>query len=227
MKARLAAWVVRMEGWSRRERVMVLVAAIVCAWAVFDVLLLTPLLGNKHDLTKRIETGREQIAVMQNQIQSLQSQGPADPDAANRVRLAELQGRLRDIDAALDQIRNTMVSPEQMTQVLESLLRKRGQLRMVSLKTLPVSPLIESTVSAVDATATPKTTAGDEAVFRHGVEIIVEGRYLDLLEYLGDLERSPWRLMWGNASIQAGQYPLSTLTVTVYTLSLDKTWLSI
>lgn len=227
MKKQWAAFIAWIEGLSRRERLMVLVATVVCMWAMFDVLFLTPLLESKRELAKRIDAGRQQITVMQDQIRTLQSQGAADPDAANRARLAELQDRLRDVDAQLDQLRREMVSPEQMTQVLESVLQKRRQLKLVSLKTLPVSPLIPSSEPAPEATTASRATSPEVAVFRHGVEITVEGRYLDLLEYLSDLERSPWQLMWGNASVRAERYPNSTLTVTVYTLSLDKTWLSI
>ena len=49
----------------------------------------------------------------------------------------------------------------------------------------------------------------------------------DLVAYLVDLEQLPWRMYWGSVNLSAQTYPISRLTLTVYTLSLDKTWLSV
>jgi MSHA biogenesis protein MshJ len=72
----------------------------------------------------------------------------------------------------------------------------------------------------------------DSAVFKHGVEITVEGRYLDLLDYVSQLEQMPWHVLWSKAALNEEQnpavtWPANRLKLTVYTLSLDKTWLSI
>jgi MSHA biogenesis protein MshJ len=47
------------------------------------------------------------------------------------------------------------------------------------------------------------------------------------LAYLADLERLPWRMYWGNLDLKVGEYPQSTLVLKLYTLSLDKTWMSL
>ena len=47
-----------------------------------------------------------------------------------------------------------------------------------------------------------------------------------LLGYLSELERLPTQLYWSTLGIE-GQYPTVTLKVTVYTLSLDRAWLSV
>ena len=58
----------------------------------------------------------------------------------------------------------------------------------------------------------------------HGVEVVVEGRYLDLVAYLERLERQPWDLFWGSTQLYA-DYPRSRLKLTLYTLSLERAWL--
>jgi MSHA biogenesis protein MshJ len=72
----------------------------------------------------------------------------------------------------------------------------------------------------------------DAPVYKHGVEITVEGRYLDLLDYVSDLEQMPWHILWSKAALNEDKndeitWPANRLKLTVYTLSLDKTWLSI
>jgi len=64
------------------------------------------------------------------------------------------------------------------------------------------------------------------ALYRHGIEIAVSGSYLKMLNYVGQLERLPAKIMWGNMELQ-GTYPLVTLKITFYTFSPDKTWLLI
>jgi MSHA biogenesis protein MshJ len=59
------------------------------------------------------------------------------------------------------------------------------------------------------------------------VEITVHGNYLDMLSYLVALEHLPSQMFWGKAQMNVIQYPVAELTLTVYTLSLDKTWLLI
>ena len=60
-----------------------------------------------------------------------------------------------------------------------------------------------------------------------GVEIVVQGNYLDMLKYLTDLESMPWQVFWGKASLAVNEYPTATLTLTIYTLSMDKRWMGI
>jgi MSHA biogenesis protein MshJ len=55
---------------------------------------------------------------------------------------------------------------------------------------------------------------------------------LDLLDYVSQLEQMPWHVLWSKAALNEEQnpavmWPANRLKLTVYTLSLDKTWLSI
>jgi MSHA biogenesis protein MshJ len=48
-----------------------------------------------------------------------------------------------------------------------------------------------------------------------------------MLTYVNQLERLPAKIMWGNMELQAAAYPVTTLKITLYTLSPEKTWLLI
>jgi MSHA biogenesis protein MshJ len=56
------------------------------------------------------------------------------------------------------------------------------------------------------------------------VEIVVQGSYSDLLDYVSRLEKQPWQVYWGR-TVLAAEYPKVVVTLTLYTLSLDKSWL--
>ena len=55
----------------------------------------------------------------------------------------------------------------------------------------------------------------------------MRGSYLDLLRYARALESLPTQMYWGEASLSVERYPDAVLTLTMYTLSLDQTWLTI
>jgi MSHA biogenesis protein MshJ len=47
------------------------------------------------------------------------------------------------------------------------------------------------------------------------------------LQYLTEVEQLPTQMYWGKAEMKVETYPSVVLTVTVYTLSMEKTWLKI
>ena len=64
-------------------------------------------------------------------------------------------------------------------------------------------------------------------IYKHGVEIVIQGRYLDMMHYMSALEAMPWQLFWGKATMQIDTYPDATLSLTLFTLSLDEKWLNL
>jgi MSHA biogenesis protein MshJ len=57
--------------------------------------------------------------------------------------------------------------------------------------------------------------------------VLFRSGYFDLLDYLDALERLPQRLFWDGFELRVTQYPQSVLTLTVYTLSPEKSWLTV
>ena len=66
-----------------------------------------------------------------------------------------------------------------------------------------------------------------ELLYRHGVEIELQGNYLDMVNYMTALEALPQQLFWGSAKLDAEQYPQAKLTLTLYTMSLDDQWMKL
>ncbi|MGZ8270097.1 MAG: MSHA biogenesis protein MshJ, partial [Methylophilus sp.] len=64
-------------------------------------------------------------------------------------------------------------------------------------------------------------------IYRHGLELTLSGKYMALMRYTEDLEKLSQQVLWDKAVLKTKEYPVNELTITVYTLSLDKTWLSI
>jgi MSHA biogenesis protein MshJ len=104
------------------------------------------------------------------------------------------------------------------------------------LKTLPAASLaeqasaeekrIENALAVIEA-KDKSAKLNINTVYRHDVEIVVQGGYLDIMKYLAQLEAMPWHLFWSKAKLSVDEYPKTTLTLTLFTLSLDKKWLNL
>jgi MSHA biogenesis protein MshJ len=151
------------------------------------------------------------------QSQSMMIQLAQDPDTRARARIAALSNEIGRLDDEMQGINRGLVPPEEMARILEKVLTRDSRVKLIKLKTLPVSDLIDR-----DG---PKIDDGRPAVFKHGIEITLQGRYLDMLNYLDQLEALPWQMFWSEARMDASDYPAVRITVTVFTLSLDRDWL--
>lgn len=66
-----------------------------------------------------------------------------------------------------------------------------------------------------------------ELLYRHGVEIALQGSYPDMVAYMEALEAMPSQLFWAQAKLDVEEYPRARLTLVLYTLSLDQTWIAL
>lgn len=209
-----------------RERALIFVMVLVVVWSLLSALLLDPLLAKKKHLTLDANQQQTQIQQLQAQIENILRGDRVDPDAATRARLAALNQKLEQSRAALQSVQQHLVPPKEMARLLEDVLTQNRNLKLVSLKTLPVSGVLKMPADAAPPKTEEKKPAGP-AIYKHGVEIALSGSYAELTQYLDTMEKLPWRMIWGKAEMRVEEYPLVTLTITLYTLSMDKTWLSI
>lgn len=227
MNAKSSGLLARYDALQQRERWLialgVLAGIILLAYSLF----IEPTLKRAQLAERTSIEQRAQISGMNAQIAALQS--PAlNPDVAARAELDTLKKQLDALAVRLQVMERALVPPQQMSALLEDMIGTRSGLRLLSLKTLPVAPLLERKSAGDDkAGAKPAPDAGSPSagLFKHGVEIRLEGSYQDLTAYLQRLEQSPTKLLWSSATLSADKHPKLVLILTVYTLSLDRAWL--
>ena len=233
MKARLQAYRARLDAMALRERVLIflMLAGVLAALTLTG--LLDPLLAQQKQLSQKLTQTRAQTEALEAQMSALTEASKIDPDAFNKLQLAQLETQRTHTQEALASARQGLVSADRMTQMLQELLGSNTNLKLIGIKTLPAASLLPANKSAAPgatgeavAPALPNP-AKPLGLYRHGVEISVEGSYPDLLAYLAALERMPWRVYWSEANLSTQVYPTSRLTLTLFTLSLDQTWLSV
>ena len=213
----------KLEAMSLRERVFIFAALAALLLAIINMLLLEPLFARQKALRSQLAQQQQLISAVQSQIAAMQQENSADATSPQRNQIKQLKQEIAEGNAFLQSSRERLVQPEKMAAHLRQLLNKNNRLQLVALQTLPVTPLIEQP----DVSGNAPTALQEKQVFKHGVQLTLRGNYLDLLQYLSALEKLPQQMYWARAKMNVVEYPASELTLTLYTLSLDKTWLQI
>ncbi|WP_283745519.1 agglutinin biogenesis protein [Sideroxydans sp. CL21] len=223
MQVQLNKVVSKVDAMSLRERALIFAAAAFLLVSLIDALFLEPLLVKQKMLSTQVVQQQEKMKEAQSQIAALLQAKQADANSPQRERIRLLRQQIVDGNAYLNDRRDKLVPPEKMAQLLEQVLNKNDRLKLVALNTLPVSLLIEPSADAPPS----QTTGLERQIYKHGVKITVRGSYADLLQYLTALEKLPTQMYWGVVKMDVVQHPTVELTLTLYTLSLDKTWLQV
>lgn len=206
----------RIDGLSLRERVLVLMTVLVLLFLLWHSLLMGPLQVRRQSINTRIQEIEAQIAELDAEAEAVIARQEEDPDKENRQHLARLQQELARLDERLQAMTDGLISPQEMPRVLEELLTRESNLRLVKLENLTAVPLLAEPAPAVAPN-----------VFRHALRLEFEGGYLDTLRYLRNLEALSRRLFWQDLEIEVVHYPKSRVTITVHTLSLREGWIGV
>jgi MSHA biogenesis protein MshJ len=222
----------KVDAMSRRERVLIFITLAVIVVALLNALLLEPLFARQKMLRSQLQEQQAKLDSVQTLIAAVVQANSPNATSPQRMQLARIRQELDAGNAFLQSRREKLVQPEKMAEYLRQLLSRNSRLQLVGLQTLPVTPLIEQAAGKGTEIAKPAqpfdiTAAQENQVFKHGVKLTVRGNYLDLLQYVKALEGMPQQMFWAKAEMSVIKYPTAELTLTLYTLSLDKIWLQI
>lgn len=214
-----------------RERSILFVAAAAVLIFLAFFFFLNPTYARQKALLLTMSQQRDQIAGVEAEIAQTMLAHTMDPDAAERARLQQIKGEAQALSAALMAMQQGMVPPERMTGLLEQILRAHRSLRLTALRTLPEeAPPAEPVAPAVAGTPAAATAAGvapPQLLHRHGVQLTLQGSYPDMVAYMAALEGMQGQIFWGSATMKVDTHPNATLTLVVYTISLDKKWIKL
>lgn len=231
----------RFNNLSLRERGIIAGAILLGGLMLTNLLLIDPQMTRKATQTKRITQTKNEMAAVEAQLAEMQAK-VKDPDASNRAALQEIRKNMAAVDLRLHNIQDSLVPPDKMQSFLENLLSRNSRLELMALRTQAAAPLITHAAEAAAAKKaenknkdapppakpdpTKEVSSGPGAgIYKHAIEIRIAGSYSDLTKYLTELENMPQRILWERAELSVDKFPRNILTVTVYTLSLDKQWL--
>lgn len=225
----------RFDARPRRERIALVLAALALALLLADRLWLSPAFQAFTSASRALSAARAEQQALADETAHRHVQGEADRRALD-AEIGQWRQRTSQGAQGLADVQAGLIGPDRMAALLEQMLPRQGGVKVVGLTTLAPqdarTPLGARPGTAAPAPATAASAglpAGDGApLYRHGVEITVEGGYGALMGWLSSLEALPGpRLLWGGVKLDVEQHPTVRLSLTVYTLSLDRTWLEL
>ena len=225
MKAQWQQLEARFAAVSPRERLMLggaLLAALIFA---LNLAWLSPALEQQAGARKALAQKTTEAQTLRAQIAQLKLQAELER-VQGEATLTSLQKEYRVVSEALGELGRNLIAAREMPAFLRNVMPRLRGIEVVGVRTLAVAPLLP--VPEQGAAAAGESGAADPGnLYRHSVEIKLAGRYSDLYDWLRALERAPKKVLWGGLSLEVQKYPVSVLTLTVHTLSLDRAWLSI
>lgn len=226
----------KIDALTLRERAILFMLLLAGIWAVVDTLLLSPQERARKEEREKITQASAKL-VEAEQALTLRA-GQPDPDQAARLRLERAQQALNARQQTAASLQARLVAPKDMVRVLQGMSVDQPGLRLVSLNTLapeavgksaqssPVSPQ-QGDAGLVSAMPGEARKAPTTALFKHGVNVTLVGSYAALTRYMETLERLPAGFYWARAELDARAHPQIMLTLTLYTLSQERTWLTV
>ncbi|MCU6432701.1 MSHA biogenesis protein MshJ [Undibacterium sp. Jales W-56] len=247
-----SSWAGKIDKLSLRERGIILLVLMLMIVLGANTFFIDPQFLKQKALAEKIKQEQAQILAIQSEIVQKINIGKIDPDAENKQKLQAVQQQLAQIEKRMQLLQKGLIAPEKMTSLLENILKRNQKLQLVSLKTLPVSSItdgmdanlrpalngtgnvaangsgnVPANATATAAMTPPSTDLESGAIYKHGFEIVVQGNYLDMLSYMRELEEMPEQVYWSKTRIHVDHYPTASMTLTLFTLSLEKKWLNL
>lgn len=207
----------RIDALSLRERAMLMVGAFMVLFLLWDTFLMSGIEAQRKVIAAEIKAAQGRVEQLNQAIATASRQAARDPKQVLSEALRDTRAHIADLDARLAERSSQVVPPREMAKVLEEILQRQGRLKLVSAQSLAPTRLFES-------------AAGEEVpgtVYRHGLAIEIEGRYLDVLAYLGELESLDWQFFWDAVELESADYPTNRVLIRIYTLNFEEGWLGV
>lgn len=226
----------RVDDLSLRERGIVLGGIILVIYFLVDTMVFQPLNTNQKQVQNQITRTNAEISALNVRLGQLLTSSSSAQEEQKKARIQQLRNELSRLDLDLQQTTANLVTPQQMTRLLQMVLAQTDGLHLRKVTGLGSSPLVLGNESATGpspdspveaetgaSTAQPAVTSA----YKHGLQIEFDGNFFSTLDYLKKLEELEWNFFWDKIEFEVSEYPDATVILTLYTISLDKNWIGV
>jgi MSHA biogenesis protein MshJ len=200
MKAFLIQLMAKFNSLSLRIRAIIFVGLLVVIFIAWHSLLWSGVQQKKAFVTPQLRMAVKELKVLQNALKAAEQHW-------------RQQNRVLASDQTPKKKSNNLVSPKEITRVLEQLLFARHDLVLLGLQNLP-----EKQISPANKKM---------ALYEYGIVIKFRGNYFATLRYLHDLESLAWPLFWDKLDYKVTNYPQAEVTLQLHTVSDKKGWIHV
>ena len=200
MKTFLVQLMAKFNSLSLRIRAIIFVALLVVIFIAWHSLLWSGVQQKKAFVTPQLRMAVKELKVLQNALKAAEQHW-------------RQQNRMLVSNQATKQKGNNLVSPKEITRVLEQLLFARHDLVLLGLQNLPEKQISPANKKIV--------------LYEYGMVIKFRGNYFATLRYLHDLESLAWPLFWDKLDYKVTNYPQAEVILQLHTVSDKKGWIHV
>ena len=226
MRIKLQQIVAQFDELALRLRLMLTLCLVVVLFMLFDIFWFSSSQQQINQTKLQITNNQKQI----NELIDLQNQQNND---LLKIRNNPKQKQLKIIEGQLDDIRKkltkhtlNLVQPEEMADVLKTII--------LSSQSLKLQQLVKHQTQALSINNKPNQNDGDSSknqekntiqLYRHSMEIVLHGDYKSTYRFLEKLEQMKKKVAFDRLEYVVEHYPKAQIKLTVSTLSLRKEWI--
>lgn len=206
-----------------RERALLGGGLVALLFLMIDSTLIRPVteeLERVESLTKRVKTD---LTSMTAERESLAGTELSDEERRLFERRRQLERQLAEVDQQIASEISELVPPEAVVSVLEDMLDPRSGLSLVRLK----SQEPHRVGSGASHESGSESLASVGGLYRHGLQLELEGDFASILDYLERVEDSPWHLLWDRFEYRVKQFPTATVIIDLHTVSEQEEWIGV
>jgi MSHA biogenesis protein MshJ len=192
---------------TRREQILILLSGWVALLFVGFVVVIEPTMKDVTSIKRQLVSAANELVSSDNQIAAINRKLNSDPNNDVDKKIERLEQQTDGLNEQLTDRVASLVTPIQMSGLMEEVLRRTTRLKLVLLESQAPIQLING---------------DDEGYFIHPVQLTLRGRYFDVVNYLEQLEALPVKYYWRSFSYQVDKYPWADITLNVYTLGESK-----
>lgn len=216
---------------STRERILVLLGALAIVYILWDSVFISPAQKSYKRLTNEHLNIQGQISDLERR--RILANGLLNNSNRERVLkdIKQFEEKIKNFDGLILERLQGRVAPEYMSALLNDVLQKNQRLKLISINNLPATPFINQKKDDSEKNTRQKDTVIIDpqlmGIFLHSLELELQGSYLDILNYLQELEDLQWKIFWDQVKLEVVEYPKVKVQIRVHTFSLKDGWLSV
>jgi MSHA biogenesis protein MshJ len=199
---------------SRRERVLIGIALLALV-SIIGFMPLESLWKKQMSISQQLKALEQENQISVQQIELYQQRLTMDPNQDYQQRLVLLQQQNQEIDMQLNEQMVDMVPADYMPELLGNLLGQVQGIKLIKFTSIAPVPLL---------------AVGDEKklnLYSHGIRMSLEGDYFSVMRFVEAVEAMPDKLYWKRLDYKVAEYPKGIIDIEVYTLSLNKDFISV
>jgi MSHA biogenesis protein MshJ len=225
MMRRVAKIAESVDRLSLRERLFLFAAGLFVLGGVWQAALAAPLEARRRIANEKVLALGQRLSELDEAVNAAAAAFTEGvPEQLERVHALQASVAARDGEIRIFTM--DLIDPSEMRDVLEELLRRQHGLTLVSATNRPAQLISHDDEPAEGE---PSVTEPSDApkLYRHSFVLRLRGDYLEVLRYLEDVERLPWRIYWSRLELSIDEYPVNDIVIEVATLSLDEEWIGV